>query len=58
MRTPATQRRSKKSLLSSTTKEKFKKFDEIEKNLRQQLLLIITGKNHLTDEDRNVLQCH
>ena len=28
--------------------------DEIEKNVRQQLLLSITGKNHITDEGRNL----
>ena len=28
--------------------------DEIEKNARHQLLLSITGKNHITDEDRNL----
>ena len=28
--------------------------DEIEKNLRQPLLPSITGKNHITDEDRNL----
>ena len=28
--------------------------DEIEKNVRQQLLTSITGKNHITDEDRNL----
>ena len=34
--------------------EAFKKMDEIEKNVRQQLLSSITGKNHLTDEDPSV----
>ena len=28
--------------------------DEIEKNIRQQLLPSITGKNHITDEDRKL----
>ena len=28
--------------------------DEKEKNVRQQLLPSITGKNHITDEDRNL----
>ena len=28
--------------------------DEIEKNARHQLLLSITGKNHMTDEDQNL----
>ena len=28
--------------------------DETEKNVRQQLLPSITGKNHITDEDRNL----
>ena len=28
--------------------------DEIEKNKRHQLLPSITGKNHITDEDRNL----
>ena len=28
--------------------------DEIERNVRQQLLPSITGKNHITDEDRNL----
>ena len=28
--------------------------DEIEKNVRQPLLPSITGKNHITDEDRNL----
>ena len=32
----------------------FKKIDETEKNGRQQLLPSITGKNHITDEDRNL----
>ena len=28
--------------------------DEIEKNVRHQLLPSINGKNHITDEDRNL----
>ena len=28
--------------------------DEIEKNVRHQLLPSITGKNHITDEERNL----
>ena len=28
--------------------------NEIEKNVRKQLLPSITGKNHITDEDRNL----
>ena len=28
--------------------------DEIEKNVRHQLLRSITGENHITDEDRNL----
>ena len=44
----------KLSFLTSTTPEAFKKMDEIEKNVRQQLLLCITGKNHITDEDRRL----
>ena len=42
------------SFLTRTTQEAIKKLDEIEKNVRQQLLAIITGKNHITDEDRNL----
>ena len=42
------------SFLNRTTPEAFKKKDEIEKNVRQQLLPSITGKNHLTDEDHNL----
>ena len=41
------------SFLTRTTPEAFKKMDEIEKNVRHQLLPSITGKNHITDEDRN-----
>ena len=44
----------KLSFLTRTTPEAFKKMDEIEKNVRQQLLPSITGKNHITDEDRNL----
>ena len=40
--------------LTRTTLEAFKKMDEIEKNVRQQLLPRITGKNHITDEDRSL----
>ena len=35
------------------TPEALKKMDETEKNVRQQLLSIITPENHLTDEDRS-----
>ena len=38
--------------------EAFQKMDEIEKNVRQQLLPSITGKNHKTDEDRSLLHYH
>ena len=52
MHTPAAQKEAKKiKLPSKTTPEAFKKMDEIEKNVRQQLLPSITGKNHITDED-------
>ena len=44
----------KLSFLTRTTPEAFKKRDEIEKNKRHQLLPGITGKNHITDEDRNL----
>ena len=44
----------KLSFLTRTAPEAFKKMDEIEKNVRQQLLVRITGKNHITDEDRNL----
>ena len=55
MRTTATQReiKTKLSFPNRTTPEEFKKMDEIEKNVRQQLLVRITGKNHITDENRN-----
>ena len=43
----------KLSFLTRTTPEAFKKVDETEKNVRPQLLPSITGKNHITDEDRN-----
>ena len=43
----------KVSFLTRKTPEAFKKLDEIGKNVRQQLLPSITGKNHITDEDRN-----
>ena len=42
------------NFLTRTTPEAFKKTDEIEKNVRQQLLPSITGKNHITDEDRSL----
>ena len=45
---------SKLSFLTRTTPEAFKKMAEIEKNVKQQLLPCITGKNHITDEDRNL----
>ena len=55
MRTPTTQSDFKKvSFLTRTTPEAFKKMDEFEKNVRQQLLSSITGKNHITDEDHNL----
>ena len=44
----------KLSFLTRTTPEAFKRTDEIEKNLRQQLLFCITGKNQITDEDCNL----
>ena len=44
----------KLSFLARTTPEAFQKMDEIEKNVRQQLLPSITGINHITDEDRNL----
>ena len=44
----------KLSFLTGTIPEAFKKKDDIEKNVRQQLLPSITGKNHLADEDRNL----
>ena len=40
--------------LTRTTPEAFKEMDEIEINVRHQLLPSITGKNHITDEDRNL----
>ena len=40
--------------LTKTTQEAFKKMDEIEKNVRQQLIANNTGKNHIIDEDRNL----
>ena len=42
------------SFLTRTTPEAFKKMDKIEKNVRHQLLPSNTGKNHITDEDRNL----
>ena len=44
----------KLNFLTRTAPEAFKKLDEIEKNVRQQLLSTITGKNHIPDEDRNL----
>ena len=44
----------KLSFLCRITPKAFKKKDEIEKNVRQQLLPSFTGKNHITDEDRNL----
>ena len=44
----------KLNFLNKTTPEAFKKMDEIEKNVRQQLLPSVNGKNHTTDEDRNL----
>ena len=46
--------RNKLSSLTTTTTEAFKKMDEIEKNIRQQLLPSNTGKSYITDEDRNL----
>ena len=43
----------KLSFLTRKTPETFKKMVEIEKKVRQQLLPSVTGKNHITDEDRN-----
>ena len=40
--------------LTRTTPEAFKKMDEVKKNVRHQLLPRITGKNYITDEDRNL----
>ena len=55
MRAPATKRDFKNlSVLSRTTPEPFKKIDEIEKKVRQQLLPSNTGKNHINDEDRTI----
>ena len=42
----------KLNFLTRTAPEAFKKLDAIEKNVRQQLLSTITGKNHIPDEDR------
>ena len=44
----------KLSFLTRTIPEAIKKMDGIEKNVRQQLLHTITGKNHITDEDRSL----
>ena len=44
----------KLNFLTRKTPEAFKKMDENEKNVRQQLIPSITGKNHITDEDRNL----
>ena len=44
----------KLSFLTRTTPEEFKKMDEIEKNVRHQLLPSITGENHITDEEPNL----
>ena len=44
----------KLGFLATTIPEAFKKMDEIEKNVRHQLLPSSTGKNHITDEDRNL----
>ena len=43
----------KLSFLTRTTPEAFKRTDEIEKNLRQQLLSCFTGKNQITEKDCN-----
>ena len=44
----------KLSFLTRTTPKAYKKMDEIEKNVRQQLLPSFSGKNHITDEDRSL----
>ena len=44
----------KLSFLTRTTPEAIKKRMELKKNVRQQLLPSITGKNHITDEDRSL----
>ena len=44
----------KLSFLTRATPKAYKKMDEIEKNVRQQLLRSFTGKNHITDEDRSL----
>ena len=44
----------KLGFLTRTTPEAFKKKDEIEKIVIQQLFLSIFGKNHITDEDRKL----
>ena len=46
--------KNKLRFLTRTTPEAFKKMDEVKKNVRHQLLPSITGKNHITDEDRNL----
>ena len=43
------------SFLTRKTLEAYKKMDKIEKNVKQQLLPSITGKSHITDEDRSLL---
>ena len=42
------------SFSTRTASEAFKKMDEIEKNVRQQVLPSINGKNIITDENRNL----
>ena len=44
----------KLGFLTGTTPEAFKKKNEIEKIVRQQLFPSIFGKNHITDEDRKL----
>ena len=47
----------KLSFLTGTTPEAYKKMDEIQKNVRHQLLTSITDKKHIADEDRNQSFC-
>ena len=56
MNTPATLKgvQNKLGFLTRTAPKAFKKMDEIEKNIREQLLPSVTGKQHITDEDRSL----
>ena len=45
---------SKLSFVTRTTPKAFKKMDEFKKKVRQHLLPRITGKNHITDEERSL----